>query len=262
MNSFFSEKYNRFLGSLGLLMAIIALGSYATLNFKQTESMYPMPANISVMGEGEANAVPNVGQFSFSVMADGETATVAQEASAAKINEILAYLKEQGVEEKDVKTEGYYLNPKYTYDQRPCTFNFCPPSDPIADGFEVSQTVAVKVRDTGKSGGLISGVGDKGATNISGLNFIVDDTNAVKAEARTKAIADAKQKAEKLAANLGVTLVRITSYYENEGYYPPMPYMTEKSAMAQDGIGGATNAALPVGENTTKVQINISYEVK
>ena len=259
MNSFFSEKHNRFLGSLGLLMAIIALGSYATLNFKQTDSMYPMPANISVMGEGEANAVPNVGQFSFSVMADGETASAAQDASAAKINDILAYLKEQGVEEKDVKTEGYFLNPKYRYDQGSCRAGFCPPSEPIADGFEVSQTVAVKVRDTGKSGDLISGVGDKGATNISGLNFIVDDTDQVKAEARSKAIADAKQKAEKLAEDLGVTLVRMTSYYENEGYYP-MPYM-EKSTMAQDGMGGEA-ANMPVGENTTKVQINISYEVR
>ena len=260
MNSFFTEKYNRFLGSLGLLMAIIALGSYATLNFKQTESMYPMPANISVMGEGEASAVPNVGQFSFSVMADGDTAAAAQEASATKINDILAYLKEQGVEEKDVKTEGYYLNPKYRYDQTRCTFNYCPPSEPIPDGFEVSQTVAVKVRDTAKSGNLISGVGDKGATNISGLNFIVDDTNAVKAEARTKAIADAKQKAEKLAADLGVELVRMTGYYENEGYYP-MPYAEKTMSMAEDGMGGQA-ANMPVGENTTKVQINISYEVK
>lgn len=262
MNSFFNEKYNRILATVLLAMAALAFASYAILNFNMTRSMYPMPANISVMGEGEATAVPNVGQFSFAVMAEGKTAAEAQDASGKKMNDILAYLKEKGVEEKDVKTENYNLNPKYRYDARPCSLNFCPPSTPVADGFEVSQSVSVKVRDTGKSGELIAGVGDKGATNISGLNFIVDDNTAVKAEARSKAIADAKQKAEKLSADLGVRLVRITSYYENEGYYPPMPY-AEKSAVMNQGMDAAAGVpAVPVGENNTKVNVTISYEVR
>ena len=262
MNGFFTEKHNRALGTAVLVMAILALASYAILNFKQTSSMYPMPANISVTGEGEAAAVPNVGQFSFAVMADGKTASAAQEESAKKINDIMAYLKEQGIEEKDIKTENYNLNPKYRYDQPICRGGYCPPTEPIVDGFEVSQTIAVKVRDTAKSGDLIAGIGDKGATNLSGLTFVVDDTSVVKADARTKAIADAKTKAEKLAKDLGVDLIRITSYYENEGPYP-MPYM-EKAAMSQsmDATAAGTAPAMPVGENTTKVSVSISYEVK
>jgi uncharacterized protein YggE len=261
MEGFFAQKHNRVLGSVVLVLAALALGSYAMLNLKMS-STYPMPTNISVTGEGEASAVPNVGQFSFSVMAEGKTAAEAQEASGTKINAILAYLKEQGVEEKDVKTSGYNLNQKYRYNERVCAFgSYCPPSDPVQDGFEVSQTVEVKVRDTGKSGALIAGVGEKGATNLSGLNFIVDDLKAVKAEAREKAIVDAKAKAEKLAADLGVKLVRMTSYYENEGYYGA-PMYAAKAEMSADMGGGFGGAEIPVGENETTVQVNLSYEVK
>jgi uncharacterized protein YggE len=261
MPGFFNEKHNRVLGTIVLITAGLALLSYAFLNMQMVKNSYPMPTNISVNGEGEASAIPNVGQFSFSVAADGKTAAEAQEKSGTKINEILAYLKEQGVEEKDVKTRDYNLSPRYKYNERPCAFNsYCPPSEPVADGFDVSQTVEVKVRDTAKSGDLISGVGDKGATNMSGLAFTVDDTSAVKAEARTKAIADAKMKTEKIAADLGVEIVRITSFYEMEGYYSPEPYMAKEMAMSEDADFGGAN--IPVGENTTKVQVSISYEVR
>ncbi len=260
MESFFSIKHNRLLGTAVLAMAALALVSYAILNFRMTTTMYPMPTNISVTGEGDATAVPNVGQFSFSVSAEGATASEAQELSGTKINDILAYLKEQGVEEKDIKTQNYNLYPRYRYEERMCAFgSYCPPGEQIQDGFTVSQTVEVKVRDTAKSGALIAGVGEKGATDISGLNFIVDDTSAVKAEARSKAIADAKAKAEKLASDLGVDLVRITSYYENEGYYAEPYYAKMEMSADSSGFGGAE---MPVGENSTKVQVNISYEVK
>jgi uncharacterized protein len=261
MESFFTKKHNQVLGSLVLVLALLALASYALLNFRVVTSSYPMPTSISVTGEGEVMVVPNVGQFSFSVMADGTTAAEAQERSGTKINDIIAYLKEQGVEEKDIKTSGYYLNPRYRYEEPTCVFgSYCPPGEQIQDGFDVSQTVEVKVRDTAKAGALVAGVGEKGATNISGLNFIVDDTSTAKTEARSLAVADAKAKAEKLAEDLGLKLVRITSYYETEGYYPE-PYYA-KTEMAADMGGGFGGAEMPVGESVTNVQVNISYEVR
>lgn len=260
MESFFGDKHNRLLGSTVLMMAILALASYAVLNFRMTTSSYPMPTNISVTGEGEVAAVPNVGQFSFSVMAEGATAGEAQAMSGTKINDIIAYLKEQGVEEKDIKTRDYYLNPRYRYEERACTFNsYCPPGEQIEDGFDVSQSIEVKVRDTAKAGALVAGVGEKGATNISGLNFIVDDLSVVKAEARSKAVADAKAKAEKLAEDLGVDIVRMTSYYENEGYYGEPYYAKSEMSADMAAFGGAE---MPVGETSTKVQVNVSYEVR
>lgn len=263
MEGFFNSKTTRVLASAVLGMLILALASYSILNFKNAKTAGEYPANISVEGKGEIQAVPDVGQFSFSVMATGATASEVQEASATKINDIMAYLKEQGVEEKDIKTQDYNLYPKYRWEERPCAFGMvCPPGEQVQDGFEVSQTVSVKVRDTAKAGALVAGVGEKGATNISGISFVVDDEEKLKAQARDAAIADAKAKAAKLADQLGVDLVRIVSFYENPGYYPSPMYEAKAYDMAE-GMGGATVApSMPTGEQTTAVTVNITYEIR
>ncbi len=261
MESFFNNKVHRTITVAVIALAGVALAVYAYSNYQMARSMYPMPMNISVNGEGEVSAIPDVGQFSFSVTADGTEAAVAQEASAAKINVIMAYLKEQGVEEKDIKTENYSMYPKYRYESVGCMGGWCPGSNEVADGFEVSQTVAVKVRDTAKAGAFIAGVGDKGATNISGLTFTVDDETKLKTEARTKAIADAKTKAEQIAADLGVEIVRVTSFYENEGYYGE-PYGYGGDSMMAKAESAPVAAGTPMGENVTKVSVSVSFEVK
>ena len=260
MQSFFTSKCHRVIAAIVLVLAGLAFASYAYSNYQMTKAMYPMPLSISVNGEGEASAIPDVGQFSFSVTATGVDAAAAQAASGTNINQLIAYLKEQGVEEKDIKTENYNLYPKFRYEGAACMGGWCPPGDEIPDGFEATQTISVKVRDTAKAGALIAGVGEKGATNISGLTFTIDDESVLKAEARSKAIADAKAKAEKIAADLGVELVRVTSFYENEGYYGYGYGGAEP--MMEKAMDASASPEAPVGENTTKVSVSLSFEVK
>ncbi len=204
-------------------------------------------------------AKPDIGQFSFSVRAEGDDAAAAQEQSATAMNEILAYLTEAGVAEADVKTTGYYLNPKYVYEDRICPAgSFCPPGSPVADGFEVSQSIEVKVRDLDSSGELIAGVGERGATDISSLQFTIDDESNLKAQARDEAIADAKAKAEVLADSLGVRIVRMIGYYEEE-FYPP--YYAADMAMERSAVGGMA-PSVPTGENSISSNVNITYEIR
>jgi len=260
---FFSSASTRILGSLLLLMAMIALGSYASLNFEKIAYINPMPPTITVAGEGEVTAVPDVAQFSFSVEAEGEDAAQAQELSGTKVNTILEYLEEQGIEEKDIKTQNYNLYPNWRYEEVECpagTF-YCPPGEQVQDGFTVNQSVSVKVRATDTAGALIAGVGEREATNISGLNFTIDDTDTLKQEARALAIKDAKAKAVTLAEQLGVRIVRMQYYYEDEGYSHSYDDRMMYSEMAMDeaDFGGAD---LPMGENSTTAKITITYEVK
>ena len=146
--SFLSKGYVQALLTLILLGVVVALGAYANLTFKQARGAYTGDTTISVSGSGEVLAKPDIGQFSFAVRAEGETATEAQEKSAEAINTILGYLEDAGVAEKDIKTQYYNLNPKYRYEERICAANtYCPPGEPIIDGYEVSQNVSVKVRD-------------------------------------------------------------------------------------------------------------------
>lgn len=262
MNDLFATAPMRLLGSVTVFMLVLALGSYAALNIEKMQYLDETPAIISVTGEGEVFAVPDVGQFTFSVKAKASDATSAQEQSGTVINDIVAFLRESGVAETDIKTLNYNLYPNYRWEERVCVAgSFCPPGEQIQDGFEVNQSIEVKVRETDTASAIITGVGERGATDISGLNFVVDDTDAIVADARALAIADAKAKAVTLAADLGVELVTIAGFYEEDARYAPEPYQMRSVAFEEMdmGFGGPE---LPMGEDQTLVRVTIMYEVK
>ena len=258
----FSSMPNRVMGTLVLVALFMALCAFAALSFKQSNHLSDAnPAKLTVTGIGDASAKPDIAQFSFSVHAEGADAATAQTQSATAINAIMKYLKDQSIADKDIKTENYTLNPKYKYMQKPCVFGgVCPPSEQTPDGFEVSQTISVKVRKIDTAGVLLTQVGTLGATDISGLNFIVDDEEAVKAQARDLAIMDAKAKAQKLADSLGVHLIRIISFTENSGEGYPM----YSAPMAELAVGNkaAVAPSIPAGENKITSNVAITYEIR
>lgn len=224
---------------------------------------------ISVSGQGEVFAVPDVAEFSFSVTEENMAVAKAQEAATKKMNAILDALKKAGVEEKDIKTVGYNINPRYewvTKGQICPAGSYCPPvqdGQRVLQGYEVSQTISVKVRDTAKAGELLASVGTLGAQNASGLNFTFDDEDKVIADARKEAIDDARAKAKELARSLGVTLVRVVNFQEGYGGSPM--YYKGAEMMATDGRGGVVANAppeIPAGENKVTSTVTITYEIR
>ncbi|MBY0309764.1 SIMPL domain-containing protein [Patescibacteria group bacterium] len=260
--TFFSSPINRILGTLALVGLVVSFAAYAYYTLKQAEYMYMGPTTISVTGEGEVLAVPDVGQFSYTVSASAPDATAAQTEVATKGNAVIAYLKEQGIEDRDIKTQQYSMYPKYRWEERPCVYGVpCMPGQQIEDGFEVSQSVTVKVRNLDTAGNLITGVGEKGATNLSGLTFTVDDEEALKSEARTLAIADAQAQSEQLAKDLGVRIVKMNGYYEEGPMSPLYGYGGEMDAKMQSAMP-AVAPELPAGESATKSRVTVTYIVK
>lgn len=259
--SLWQKKYIHILVAAVLVAGTVALSAYAYYALKQSKYWMNGPMVINVSGEGEIQAVPDIGTFSFGVRGEGIDATTAQNISAEAMNKAIAFLQEAGVEEKDIKTSNYNLNPKYTWVPQVCRVGtFCPGGEQKIDGYEVYQMVTVKVRDLEKSGELISGIGAQGATDISGLSFTIDDMSELQSDARNLAIADAKEQAEVLARELGVSIVKMTSFYD-ETSNPGMPYygmggdMMAKSEMA-------VAPDMPVGENTITSRVSLSFEVK
>ena len=248
------------------IMIIISLAAYSYYTIKQSQYMYAGPMSISVVGKGEVFAKPDIATFSFTVEAKEADAVASQNKAGETMDAVLAYLKEAGVDEKDIKTSYYNLNPRYEYPQVVCTqWNCTPQGEPKLIGYEVSQSVTVKVRDTNKAGELVAGVGSKGAQNVSGLSFTIDDEDKLKAEAREQAIADAREQAKSLAKNLGKNLGRMTGYWEEEAGYPSPygmggDYMMAKSDMAVPEM--SRSASIPTGENTITSQVSISYEIR
>jgi uncharacterized protein YggE len=244
------------LSMLALFLLVLTIN--ATFNL----SRFGMPyANtITVEAVGEATAVPNIASISFSIQEKADTVEAAQTAATEKTNAALAFLKDSGIEEKDIKTVAYNVTPTYKY-QQPCYSGVCPDyREPEITGYEVWQTVEVKVRDTKKTGEVLQGLGNLSVGNIYGPNFTVDDDEAVKASAREDAIKKAKEKARLLAKDLGVNLGRVVSFYENSGYYP----MYDSMAYGKGGDMmevAAPAPELPVGETETTVSISITYEI-
>ncbi|MFA6272966.1 MAG: SIMPL domain-containing protein [Candidatus Paceibacterota bacterium] len=217
-------------------------------------------ATISVSGEGEVLTKPDISTFSFTVEMESLNVAEAQSGAAETVNDILAQLKKLGVAEKDVKTLGYNIYPRYEYISYGVTYEYYPPNGGTRTlaGYVVSQTIEVKVRKIEDAGKIISSIGEMGASNLSGLSFSVDQADEFKAEARKAAIADAQSKAKILAKDLGVTLVRVTSFSES-GNYPGPIYYAKAEAV---GMGGGSTPEVPSGENRIVSNVTIIYEIR
>lgn len=211
--------------------------------------------SFSVSAQESVVAIPDIAQFNFSVITEGGRNLAAlQEENTRKTNEAIAFLKEQGIDAKDIKTENYSISPRYT------TFRYLEESGktlpPEISGYIVTQTVSVKVRDLAKAGELVGGVVEHGANFVGQLFFAVDDPSALENQARAKAIASAKAKAEILAAEGGFKLGKLLNITES-GF---MPYSTDF------GRGGIqAEAAVPTieaGSQEITASVTMQYEIK
>ncbi|OHA88468.1 MAG: hypothetical protein A2653_00465 [Candidatus Zambryskibacteria bacterium RIFCSPHIGHO2_01_FULL_43_25] len=265
MNETTNEK-DKFLkvGQLALLLLSLFLLIQAISSVKEYGYIggTDVPSNvISVSGEGEVFAVPDIATISFSVVETAEDVGLAQELANKKMDDVVKKLKDLGIEEKDIKTEGYNAYPKYQYDEIVCITYPCPRGEQKIVGYEVSHYVTVKIRKVDEAGDILSAIGSLKVSNISGISFAIDDETALAREARQKAIEDAKTKAKDLAKDLDVKLVRIISFNEN-GSYPPIMF---KAGLAM-GMGGDAESvsSVPVqaGENRIVSNVTITYEIK
>lgn len=260
---FGSERFEKAIG-LFLLMATVFLGIKSFAAIKQSRfigSGTTATNTIVVAGEGEAYANPDIASINFTVRNEAKTVKDAQDAVEKKMNADIDYLKKEGIADKDIKLENNSFYPKYDYST--CYGYNCPVKTPTVTGYEVSRSVSVKIRDIDNSGKIVEGLASLGVTELNGPTFMVDDEDAVQEEARADAIANAKDKADKLAKELGVTIVTIVSFNENNGGYP-YPMYSAKSDMAMGmGTGGSEEMPnLPQGQNKYTSNVSITFEIR
>lgn len=249
----------------GLLIVLIALSAVRTLGELKGFSYIGREAGVQdtiiVSGDGESFAKPDIATFSFSIEESALVVADAQAAVEAKVKKANDVLKKGGVAEKDIKTSSYNIYPKYKYQPVICTQWSCPPQGaPEIDGYTVSQTFEIKVRDIAKAGDLLSAVGAVGVMNLSGLTFDIDEKDEIQSEARKEAIKKAEAKAEELASQLGVSLGRVVSFSES-GSYPPIYYAKEAYGMGGAADNQATVSVSP-GETRIVSNVTITYEIR
>jgi len=229
---------------------------------KQSEYIgrdYQYSNTISVKGSGEVTAIADIATLSFNIEKDGTTAKEAQNGLNETLTKTLSYLKEQGIEDKDVKSSYGGLNPKY--ESTACYYYPCPTKDPKIIGYTATQSIEVKVRNVDSANDIRTGLSNFGITNISGPTFSIDDEDIYKEQARAEAIKDAQAKAKILAKDLGVKLGRITSFYE-EGDNGSVVYAKQVSMGASMDMASVPAPVLPKGENKITSDVTITYVIK
>jgi uncharacterized protein YggE len=261
MNEVFGHGAGKWmLVSITVFFAIAAL--WVLMNLRYVGAGIAAANTIQVSGHGQVDEAPNLATFTFSVVSDKATVAQAQADATSKQNALSAYLTQAGIADKDIRTSGYSIYPQYEYQQAACPqgSGYCPPGKQVLTGYEVRQMTTVKVRDLGKAGDLLAGVGGKGATEVSSLTFTFDDPNAPQSDARAAAIADAKAKAQVLAGQLGVSLVRIVSFSESNSSPRPMAVYEAATAYGKGGVASAP--AISPGTNTVGDDVTVTYEIR
>ena len=233
---------------LPLLVVLIAGGSYIV--GKTIETRHMDSVTISVSGEGKVYANPDIAQTSFGVKTGRQkTAEMAMQILSTRMNAVIAAAKAAGIEEKDITTQRLNLRPAYDWDD----------GKKIDRGFEASQDLRVKVRDIAEMGTVLSAVAAAGANQVSDVRFTIDDPDALRQEARKKAIEQAERKARTLAMQLGATLGKLKGFSEGGNQPVYARALMEDNAMA---VGGAEPLPVPAGEQEVSVSVNLIYELR
>ena len=205
--------------------------------------MASIPRHITASGIGRVSVEPDVADLRLGVSVTTKTVEEARATSATSMTRVLEALAALGIARKDIQTSSLSLSPVYDYstDANP----------PRLTGYQLTNTVAVTIRDLGSVGKAIDAALEAGATSFDGISFRIDDPSAAEQEARAAAVADARARAETLATAADVSLLAVYAISESGAATPFPVYRKEMAMMA------ARDAATPIEAGTNEVAISV-----
>jgi uncharacterized protein YggE len=233
-----------------LVLASAAVPAGAVAQAQTAPVQVVSGTRLDVSATGEVTRVPDIAIISAGVQTLQPTATAAIEENAARMERVRSALKRAGIEDRDIQTSSINLNPEYQYDQnRP----------PRLTGYRATNTVNVKFRDLKRTGAILDALVAEGANQINGPNLTIDKPESALDEARTKAIANGRARADLYARALGMRVVRLISVSEGGGYNvpPPMPMVAQMAERS----GGADSKIDP-GTQQLQVNVSMSFELQ
>lgn len=236
-----------------LIFAVI-IGGCFYLYGKNMEINAPSssPFLVSVSADAKVSGAPDVATASFGVQTGRQSsAKVAIDVVKKDMTKVLATVKDTGIPDKDISTESFWLSPSYDYVN----------GSQVPRGFEASQSLTVKIRDLDKIGDTITAATSAGANRVGNIDLTIDNPDSLKAQARSQAIDKAKAKAQELAKNLGMSIVKLTNFSE-DGSYPQPPRAYDKLMMGATGVSESTPLPVPVGQQDITSSVTLTYELR
>lgn len=251
----FGKKLMMTLLGVMLVYGIVLVGALIRNNLQQFFFIGKAPRmerTIVVNGLGKVNGNNDIAVTTIGFSNTDKDVAKAQLDNKKVMDQIVTELKKLGVADKDLQSN-YTIFPDYNYTQD---------KGQQLIGYRVNNQLTIKIRDLSKITSILSLPGQFGATEVSGLNFTIDDPENLKVEARAKALADAKNKAVYLADKLGVYLGSVVSYNEYEGGTPIYQPMMVKTM--ELGVGGAASNgpdSIAGGSNDVTMNVSVTYEI-
>ncbi|GAB3534856.1 SIMPL domain-containing protein [Pontibacter brevis] len=234
-------------------MNLVLLLLLAFTSLQARAQQQQLPPLVSVSGVGEVRVQPTEVVVNLGVETREKTLDAARSETDKKAAAIINYLKKQGVEAKDIQTSYVTLQPMHNGGEYGRT---------TPDFYLAQKNMTVTIKKLNRFDEILSGIYGVGANHVHGINFQVSDLNRYKAEARKKAVADAKQKATALTGELGARVGRV--YAINDGGSAGGPGPLYKSAIlmeaaAYDGAGGPSIAG---GEVVVTANVDVSFIIE
>ena len=206
----------------------------------------PVP-QISVTGEGRVEARPDMATISLGVTSEAKTAAEAMAANSAQLSAVLENLRAAGIDDRDLQTSGLSLNPNWnnkSYD-----------GAPSIQGYVASNQLTVRVRLLENLGTILDAAVKDGVNTLNGVSFGVTNPEPLMDEARKRAVADARRRADLLTNAAGVELGRVLSIAEGGSYNPQRPQFRMAEGMMSDAVPVAE------GEVSLSVSVTLIWEI-
>jgi uncharacterized protein YggE len=197
---------------------------------------------------GEVTRVPDIANISAGVVTRAASATAAISQNAARMERVRAALKRAGIEDRDIQTSSINLNPEYRYQEGRA---------PALTGYTASNQVSIRFRDIRNSGKILDALVAEGANQINGPSLSIDKPEAALDEARTRALAVGRARAELYARSLGMRVVKLVSVSESGGYSSPPPIVMMRAQAAE-----AASTKIDPGEQQVQVTLAMTFELQ
>jgi len=239
------------------LIALLIIFSLVGCSAGTTGSGNTVVANqqqgIWVTGEGKVTVTPDIVNISMGMQSQEASVSAALQKASDAMDNIMAVLKTDNIADKDIQTQQFNISPQYSYDQGSGKQNIT--------GYNVNNTVNVKVRDISNVGSIIDAVVTAGGnlTVINNVNFTVEDPTKYYNDARQKAVDDANAKAEEIASLSKVTLGKPTYVVEISSTPYPIYYGNSSSGSAI--MSGQSSTSVSAGSTDIVLDVQVSYSI-
>ncbi|MGZ8283821.1 MAG: SIMPL domain-containing protein [Allosphingosinicella sp.] len=233
--------------SLIMAMALAVAASPAAAQPAEVRPISGTRLDVSV--NGEVTRVPDIARINAGVVTQAPTATEAIRQNAARMQAVRAALRRAGIADRDIQTSSINLQPNYRYAEN---------QPPQLVGYQASNDVSIKFRDIADTGGILDALVAEGANQINGPTLGIDQPETALDEARTRALANARARAELYARALGMRVSRVLAVSETgQVFPPPRPMM-----MMRDGAANQASTEIAPGEQTLSVTLTVSFELE